>query len=242
MWRIWDQRRCIDYWSFRSTVSQSCMWPYLLREQHFNHSCLPANVSRAHSSLTRARFLPWQPSLLLEHSRLNVDRHHTYLFQQSSNMMVQSILGALFPEAMIHYLENHGPEKFSEIFLGEFDTPEAIWNSEMRYVPGECVGTFVPDPYREETGVLFRFIGTHSSGCGGCRTSKRQMSVNCQLCKARRVEDAVHALSSHDWQQNVLSFLLCQSRSLQSFERWSPGLFKALSLNRNYFIWIRGWL
>ena len=25
-----------------------------------------------------------------------------------------------------------GPDKFSETFLGEFDTPEAIWNSEMR--------------------------------------------------------------------------------------------------------------
>ena len=25
-----------------------------------------------------------------------------------------------------------GPDKFAEIFLGEFDTPEAIWNSEMR--------------------------------------------------------------------------------------------------------------
>ena len=25
-----------------------------------------------------------------------------------------------------------GPDKFAAIFLGEFDTPEAIWNSEMR--------------------------------------------------------------------------------------------------------------
>jgi hypothetical protein len=34
---------------------------------------------------------------------------------------------------MVHFLINHGPEKFAEIFLGEFDTPEAIWSSEMRY-------------------------------------------------------------------------------------------------------------
>lgn len=27
-----------------------------------------------------------------------------------------------------------GADKFSEIFLGEFDTPEAIWSSEMRWV------------------------------------------------------------------------------------------------------------
>ena len=48
-------------------------------------------------------------------------------------MVTRSILGAIFPEAMIHYLENYGAEKFSEIFLGEFDTPEAIWNAEMRW-------------------------------------------------------------------------------------------------------------
>ena len=29
-------------------------------------------------------------------------------------------------------LFNHGPEKFATIFLGEYDTPEAIWCSEMR--------------------------------------------------------------------------------------------------------------
>jgi len=38
----------------------------------------------------------------------------------------------MLPEAMICYLEHYQPEKFAEIFLGEFDTPEAIWNAEMR--------------------------------------------------------------------------------------------------------------
>jgi len=33
---------------------------------------------------------------------------------------------------MVAYLDNHGPEKFSTIFLGEYDTPEAIWCGEMR--------------------------------------------------------------------------------------------------------------
>ena len=50
----------------------------------------------------------------------------------SNSLKSRSILGQILPEAMIHYLENHSVEKFSEIFLGEFDTPEAIWNSEMR--------------------------------------------------------------------------------------------------------------
>lgn len=38
--------------------------------------------------------------------------------------MQQSILGQILPEAMVCYLENYGAEKFAEIFLGEFDTPE----------------------------------------------------------------------------------------------------------------------
>ncbi|VDP97233.1 unnamed protein product [Trichobilharzia regenti] len=43
-------------------------------------------------------------------------------------------MGNMLPDAMIAYLENHSPEKFAEIFLGDFDSPEAIWNPEMRYV------------------------------------------------------------------------------------------------------------
>lgn len=46
--------------------------------------------------------------------------------------MQRSVLGSVLPEAMVCYLENYEAERFSEIFLGEFDTPEAIWSSEMR--------------------------------------------------------------------------------------------------------------
>ncbi|KAG0721186.1 DnaJ subfamily C member 13 [Chionoecetes opilio] len=48
------------------------------------------------------------------------------------DIMQQSILGQILPEAMVCYLENYGAEKFAEIFLGEFDTPEVIWSNEMR--------------------------------------------------------------------------------------------------------------
>ena len=54
--------------------------------------------------------------------------------EKASSMLQRSILAPLLPEAMICYLENHGPDKFAEIFLGEFDSPEAIWNAEMRLV------------------------------------------------------------------------------------------------------------
>lgn len=49
-----------------------------------------------------------------------------------SDIMVRSVMDHILPEAMVCYLENYSPEKFAEIFLGEFDTPEAIWNAEMR--------------------------------------------------------------------------------------------------------------
>lgn len=51
---------------------------------------------------------------------------------KGQDVFQRSILGHILPEAMVCYLENYEPEKFSEIFLGEFDTPEAIWSSEMR--------------------------------------------------------------------------------------------------------------
>ncbi|KAL3309781.1 DnaJ subfamily C member 13, partial [Cichlidogyrus casuarinus] len=49
-----------------------------------------------------------------------------------SDLASRSILGNILPDAMISYLENYNPEKFAEIFLGDFDTPEAIWSGEMR--------------------------------------------------------------------------------------------------------------
>ncbi|CAG5130505.1 unnamed protein product, partial [Candidula unifasciata] len=47
----------------------------------------------------------------------------------TSDILARSVLGPILPEAMVCYLENYSPEKFAQIFLGEFDTPEAIWNS-----------------------------------------------------------------------------------------------------------------
>lgn len=55
------------------------------------------------------------------------------IFQNKGSDIIQcSILGHILPEAMVHFLENHSAEKFAETYLGEFDTPEAIWSNEMR--------------------------------------------------------------------------------------------------------------
>lgn len=44
----------------------------------------------------------------------------------------RSILGSLLPEGMLYILLNYGVERFSEVFVGNFDTPEVIWSFEMR--------------------------------------------------------------------------------------------------------------
>ncbi len=54
--------------------------------------------------------------------------------QPKSDFIQCSVLSPLLPEATIYYLENYGPDKYAEVFLGEFDNPEVIWNAEMRSV------------------------------------------------------------------------------------------------------------
>ncbi|KAK7507621.1 hypothetical protein BaRGS_00001556 [Batillaria attramentaria] len=63
----------------------------------------------------------------------------------TSDIMVRSVLGHILPEAMVCYLENYSAERFAEIFLGEFDTPEAIWNGEMRRMMIEKIASHLSD-------------------------------------------------------------------------------------------------
>eukprot|EP01105_Mastigella_eilhardi_P016523 TRINITY_DN377_c0_g1_i1.p1 TRINITY_DN377_c0_g1~~TRINITY_DN377_c0_g1_i1.p1 ORF type:complete len:3053 (-),score=889.84 TRINITY_DN377_c0_g1_i1:2788-10773(-) len=45
----------------------------------------------------------------------------------------RSILGTILPPAMVHLIERRGTEEFGRVYLGNFDTPEAIWNHDMRH-------------------------------------------------------------------------------------------------------------
>ncbi|XP_065167125.1 dnaJ homolog subfamily C member 13 isoform X2 [Atheta coriaria] len=63
----------------------------------------------------------------------------------TTDIMQRSILGHLLPEAMVYYLENHGADKFAQIYLGEFDTPEAIWNAEMRRLLIQKISAHIAD-------------------------------------------------------------------------------------------------
>ncbi|CAI5438006.1 unnamed protein product [Caenorhabditis angaria] len=57
----------------------------------------------------------------------------------------QSVLATLLPEAATFYLEEYGPEKYAEVFLGEFDNPEIIWNTAMRRHLIERIAVHVAD-------------------------------------------------------------------------------------------------
>ena len=44
----------------------------------------------------------------------------------------QSVLGNILPEALINALVNYSPEVFAAIFTSHVDTPEFIWNADLR--------------------------------------------------------------------------------------------------------------
>lgn len=81
--------------------------------------------------------------------------------QSSASEMVQrSVLSPLLPEAMLHVLENHGPEKFAETFLGDWDTPEVIWSREMRQLLIQKLAVHVAEYsplLRSNTRALYKY-------------------------------------------------------------------------------------
>jgi DnaJ family protein C protein 13 len=44
----------------------------------------------------------------------------------------RSILGGMLPEGVLFMLLNYGVDRFNDVFVGNFDTPEVIWSFEMR--------------------------------------------------------------------------------------------------------------
>lgn len=78
----------------------------------------------------------------------------------TNDLSSRSILGHLLPEAMVCYLENYPSERFAAIFLGEFDTPEAIWSAEMRRLMIEKIAAHLADftpRLRSNNRALYQF-------------------------------------------------------------------------------------
>ncbi|XP_031784415.1 dnaJ homolog subfamily C member 13 isoform X2 [Nasonia vitripennis] len=106
-----------------------------------------------------------------------------------SDIMQKSILGQLLPDAMISYLENHGAEKFAQIFLGDFDTPEAIWNAEMRRMLIEKIAAHIADfspKLRSHTMSRYQYIPIPA-----VRYPQLEKELFCQIFYLRHLCDTV---------------------------------------------------
>ncbi|KAL3922961.1 MAG: hypothetical protein SGILL_001924 [Bacillariaceae sp.] len=44
----------------------------------------------------------------------------------------RSVLGGLLPEGVLYTLVKYGADRFNDVFVGNFDTPEVIWSLDMR--------------------------------------------------------------------------------------------------------------
>lgn len=107
----------------------------------------------------------------------------------SSDIMQRSILGQLLPDAMVSYLENHGAEKFAQIFLGDFDTPEAIWNAEMRRMLIEKIAAHIADfspRLRSHTLARYQYIAIPA-----VRYPQLERELFCQIFYLRHLCDTV---------------------------------------------------
>ncbi|XP_011314514.1 dnaJ homolog subfamily C member 13 isoform X3 [Fopius arisanus] len=105
------------------------------------------------------------------------------------DIMQRSILGPLLPDAMVSYLENHGAEKFAQIFLGDYDTPEAIWNAEMRRMLIEKVAAHIADfspRLRSHTMARYQYIAIPA-----VRYPQLEKELFCQIFYLRHLCDTV---------------------------------------------------
>jgi len=72
-------------------------------------------------------------------------RKQSFRFESDNEIIRSSVLSPLLPPAMVCVLANHGPGKFAEIFLGEYETPEAIWGKDMRRFLVEKIAAHISD-------------------------------------------------------------------------------------------------
>jgi len=57
----------------------------------------------------------------------------------------RSFLGNILPAAVVNILLNYGAERFANVFTGEFDLPEVIWNAQLRMHLVEMIDQHIGD-------------------------------------------------------------------------------------------------
>ena len=80
------------------------------------------------------------------------------LSQSYLPLNMKSFLGNMLPAAVVNILINYGAERFSNVFTGEFDLPEAIWNAQLRMHLVEMIDQHIGDfPARLRQFTLARY-------------------------------------------------------------------------------------
>uniref|UniRef100_A0A914BXU0 J domain-containing protein n=1 Tax=Acrobeloides nanus TaxID=290746 RepID=A0A914BXU0_9BILA len=105
-------------------------------------------ISRLYLSGVFFFILMYNGSNILPIARFLYTTHMKQAFRSTlskSEMASKSVLCPMLPEATIFYLEEYGAEKYAEVFLGEFENPEIIWNSQMRRHMIEKIAIHVAD-------------------------------------------------------------------------------------------------
>jgi hypothetical protein len=93
--------------------------------------------------------------------------HLKQSFQNSADTLARdlpiserSILGTIFPTAVVTFLINYGAERFATMFTGDFDTPEVIWNANLRKLVVEMIDQHIgdfPDRLRQYTLARYEY-------------------------------------------------------------------------------------
>ena len=111
-------------------------------------------------SYTGSNFLAIARLLHATHLKQNFRAEGRAAMSADAPIGKRSVLGDLLPECMLCMLDNYGPERFSEVFLGDFDTPEVIWKHGMRRHLVEQINQHVgafPMRLEQNTGAVFEF-------------------------------------------------------------------------------------
>ncbi|OAF70112.1 DnaJ subfamily C member 13 [Intoshia linei] len=105
---------------------------------------------------TGSNLLPISNFLKYTHTKQSFRFH-----SGESSFIRKSILSPMLPEAMIWCMENYDSQEFSKIFIGEFNTPEFIWNTEMRRLLimkiSQHMGEFIPRIVAN-THILYQYL------------------------------------------------------------------------------------
>jgi hypothetical protein len=81
---------------------------------------------------TGSNFVEVSKMLKYTHLRQHHKNEGRQTLTSDGTLSERSFLACLLPECMLCIMENYGAEKFAEVFLGNFNTPEVIWKYSMR--------------------------------------------------------------------------------------------------------------